>query len=354
MRILVVNPGSTSTKVALFDEESCVFNANVEHSSGELAKFRRIIDQFVWRCDIIRSLLDKKGISHKSIDGVVGRGGLLKPIPGGTYRVNKRMMEDLKRGIQGEHASNLGGLIAYEFSHPLGIPCFIVDPVVVDELSDIARVSGLPDIERRSIFHALNQKQVARLAADEIGKRYEEVNLIVAHMGGGISVGAHSKGRVVDVNNALNGEGPFTPERSGTLPVWDLVNLALSGGYTKDEMKKKITGRGGMVAYLGTNDMKKVEKMAEEGDRKAKILYEAMAYQVAREIGSCASVLCGDVQGIVLSGGLAYNKKFIGLIKKRVGFIARIFVYPGGDEMKALAMGALRVLKGEEKAREYK
>lgn len=353
-RMLIVNPGSTSTKIALFDDESCVFTTNISHSPEELVKFPKIIDQFAWRCEVIKSMLDKKGISYGSIDAVVGRGGLLNAIPGGTYSVNRKMLDDLKKGVQGEHASNLGGIIAYEFAFPLDIPAFIVDPVVVDELDDIARISGIPDIERRSIFHALNQKQVARLAAQELGKEYKAMNLIIAHMGGGISIGAHKKGKVIDVNNALNGEGPFTPERSGSLPVWDLVKLTLSGKYTKDKLKKRITGEGGMVAYLGINDLRRIKEMVNQSNKKAKLLYEAMAYQVSKEIGACATVLCGDVQGIVLSGGLAHDDVFVELIRTRVAFIARIFVFPGEDEMKALAMGALRVLRGEEKAKMYK
>ncbi len=353
-KILVINPGSTSTKSALFDDESSVFNINISHSPPELAKFPEIIDQFTWRCEVIKSMLNERGITLNSIDAVVGRGGLLNAIPGGTYSVNEKMMSDLRRGVQGEHASNLGGLMAYEFASSLEIPAFIVDPVVVDELDEVARISGIPDIKRRSIFHALNQKQVARLAARELKKSYDEINLIVVHMGGGISVGVHKKGKVVDVNNALNGEGPFTPERSGSLPVWDLVKLVLSGKYTRDELKKKITGKGGLVAYLGTNDLREVREMMNRGNEKAKLLHEAMAYQISKEIGACATVLCGDIQGIVLSGGLAHDDAFIELIRKSVSFIAKIFVFPGGDEMKALAMGALRVLRGEEKAKVYK
>ncbi|OYD16893.1 butyrate kinase [candidate division WOR-3 bacterium JGI_Cruoil_03_44_89] len=353
-KILVINPGSTSTKSALFDDESSVFNINISHSPPELAKFPEIIDQFTWRCEVIKSMLNERGITLNSIDAVVGRGGLLNAIPGGTYSVNEKMMSDLRRGVQGEHASNLGGLMAYEFASSLEIPAFIVDPVVVDELDEVARISGIPDIKRRSIFHALNQKQVARLAARELKKSYDEINLIVVHMGGGISVGVHKKGKVVDVNNALNGEGPFTPERSGSLPVWDLVKLVLSGKYTRDELKKKITGKGGLVAYLGTNDLREVREKMNRGNEKAKLLYEAMAYQISKEIGACATVLRGDIQGIVLSGGLAHDNAFIELIRRSVNFIAKIFVFPGGDEMKALAMGALRVLRGEERAKVYK
>lgn len=352
-RILVVNPGSTSTKIALFDDDLCKFNENITHSPQQLAKFHRIIEQFSWRSDVVKSVIEEKDISIDSIDAVVGRGGLLRPIKGGTYRVNKEMIADLRKGIQGEHASNLGGIIAHEIASKQDIPAFIVDPVVVDELDDVARISGIPDIERRSIFHALNQKQVARLAAEKLGKRYEDLNLIVVHMGGGISVGVHKMGQVVDVNNALNGEGPFSPERSGSLPVWDLVELALSGRYTKNELKKRLTGKGGLVAYLGTNDMIKVKDMVLSGDRRAKLLYEAMAYQISKEIGACSTVLCGDVQAIVLSGGLAFDEDFVELVRRRVSFIAKIFVFPGGDEMRALAMGALRVLIGKEKAREY-
>ena len=352
-RIFVINPGSTSTKIAIFDDDSCVFDVNIPHSPDELSKFPKIINQYQWRYDIIKSIIDKRGVPSNSINAFVGRGGLLNPIKGGTYNVGKKMLEDLQKGVQGEHASNLGGIIAYEFARDYDVPAFIVDPVVVDEFKDVARISGIPDLERRSIFHALNQKQVARWAANKLKKRYEEVNFIVTHMGGGISIGAHKKGQVIDVNNALNGEGPFSPERSGTLPVWDLVELTLSGKYTKNELKKRLTGKGGLVAYLGTNNLKIVKEMVDKGNKRAKLLYEAMAYQISKEIGACASVLCGDVQAVVLSGGLVYEEFFIELIRKRVNFIAKIMVFPGGDEMIALAMGALRVPRGEEKLKEY-
>ncbi len=351
--ILVINPGSTSTKIALFEDENEVFSVNIPHSTEELSKFKRITDQYEFRKKLILDELAKRNVDLSTLSAVVGRGGLLKPIPSGTYRVNEKMLEDLRIGVQGEHASNLGGIIADAIARPLDIPAFIVDPVVVDEMEPIAKISGLPQIERRSIFHALNQKCVARLAANELGKKYVEVNLIVVHLGGGISVGAHRKGKVVDVNNALNGDGPFAPERAGGLPVWDAMQLALSGKYTKDELKKMLAGKGGMVAYLGTNDMREVNKRIAEGDEKAKLIKEAMAYQVAKEIGANAAVLEGKVDAIVISGGLAYDDDFVEMIKKRVEFIARVMVYPGGDEMKALALGALRVLKGEEEAKEY-
>ncbi len=352
-RILVVNPGSTSTKIAVFDDEEEVFSVNIFHPSEEIAKYGKIIEQYEFRKQAILDILKEKGIELETLSAVVGRGGLLRPIEGGTYIVNEKMLEDLREGRQGEHASNLGGIIAHAIASPLNIPAYIVDPVVVDEMDAIAKYSGLPEITRRSIFHALNQKCTARKAAEELGKKYEEVNLIVCHLGGGISVGAHKKGRVVDVNNALNGDGPFAPERAGGLPAWDLIQLALSGKYTKEELKKKLAGKGGVVAYLGTNDMREVEERVKNGDKKAEEVYKAMAYQVAKEIGALSAVLAGDVDAIVISGGLAYSEMFVNWIKERVSFIAPVFVYPGGDEMRALAMGALRVLRGEEEAKEY-
>lgn len=353
-RILIINPGSTSTKIGVYDDTTPVFEETLRHSAEEIGKYKTIYEQYDFRKNVILNSVVEKGIDIKSIDAVVGRGGLLKPIEGGTYAVNDKMLEDLKVGFQGQHASNLGGIIAYEIAKPLNIPSFIVDPVVVDEMEDIARISGMPEIQRISIFHALNQKAVARRYAREYGSKYEDLNLIVAHMGGGISVGAHRKGRVIDVNNALDGEGPFSPERTGTLPVAALLKLCYSGRYTLDEMKKKITGKGGFVAYLNTNDAREVEKMAREGNREAELIYKAMAYQVAKEIGACAAVLKGDVDAIILTGGLAYGKEYAEWIRERVSFIGKVVVYPGEDELLALAEGGLRVLSGEEKAKEYK
>ncbi len=352
-RLLVINPGSTSTKIAIFDNENLVLEETLRHSNEELAEYSTIFDQYQFRKNIILEILEKKGIDISKLSAVVGRGGLLKPIPGGTYNVNDSMLEDLRKGVLGEHASNLGGVIAHEIASQLNIPSYIVDPVVVDEMEEIARVSGMIDIQRVSIFHALNQKAVARRFASENKKNYEELNLIVAHLGGGISIGAHKKGKVIDVNNALDGEGPFSPERSGGLPVGDLVKLCYSGKYSLDEMKKKIKGKGGLVAYLGTNDAKKVSEMVEAGDEKAKLVFEAMAYQIAKEIGSMSTVLEGQVDGIILTGGIAYNNMFTSWIKERVGFIAEVVVYPGEDELIALAEGGLRVLRGEEQAKEY-
>ncbi|MTI49752.1 butyrate kinase [Sporosalibacterium faouarense] len=352
-RILTINPGSTSTKIAIFDNEKLVLEETLRHSSEEIGKFEKLFDQYEFRKNIILEILNEKGINITKLSAVVGRGGLLKPISGGTYEVNEKMLEDLKVGVLGEHASNLGGVIANEIASQLNIPAFIVDPVVVDEMDDVARISGMPELDRKSIFHALNQKAVARRAAKEIGKNYDELNFIVAHMGGGVSVGAHKQGRVVDVNNALDGEGPFSPERAGGLPVGDLAKLCFSGKYTLADIKKKIKGQGGLVAYLGTNDGIEVEKRINAGDEKAELVFKAMAYQIAKEIGSCAAVLEGNVDGIILTGGIAYGKEFVKWITDRIGFISKIFVYPGEDELIALAQGGLRVLRGEEKAKIY-
>jgi len=353
-RLLIINPGSTSTKIAIFDNEKPVLEQTLRHSNEELAPYATVIDQFEFRKNVILDTLNTNGINISKLSAVVGRGGLLKPMEGGTYKVNEQMLSDLKAAVMGQHASNLGAIIANEIATQLGIPAFIVDPVVVDEMDEIARISGMPEIKRISIFHALNQKAVARRAAADLGKKYEELNLVIAHLGGGISVGAHRKGRIVDVNNALDGEGPFSPERTGGLPVSGLMKLCYSGKYTMDEMKKKITGKGGLVAYLGTNDGREVVKMIEAGDKNAELIYKAMAYQVAKDIGACAAVLEGKVDAVCLTGGLAYDKLLIGWIKEMVEFIGDVRIYPGEDEMIALAEGGLRVLRGEEAAKEYK
>jgi len=352
-KILVINPGSTSTKTAVFNNEDVLFSVNISHPIEEISKYDRIIDQYNFRKDIIVEEVYSRGIKLEELSAVVARGGLLRPIPSGTYSVTQMMLEDLRVAVNGEHASNLGALIADAIARPLNLPAFIVDPVVVDEMDPIAKVTGLPLIRRKSILHALNQKRIARIAAQELGKKYEDVNLIVAHLGGGISIGAHKKGKIVEVNNALNGDGPIAPERAGSLPAWQLVELCFSGKYTKDEIRKLLTGKGGIVAYLGTNDMRKAEEMIENGDEKAKFIMEAMAYTVAKWIGMSAVALKGAVDAIVLTGGLAYYKEFVSWIEAKVNFIAPIMVYPGGDEMRALAEGALRVLRGEEEAKIY-
>lgn len=353
LRILAINPGSTSTKIAIYDDEKEVFETTLRHPSEEINKYHKIIDQYDFRKEVILNTLNEQGINLTKLNAVVGRGGLLKPIEGGTYEVTENLIKDLKDALQGEHASNLGGILAYEIASKLNIPSFIVDPVVVDEMQDVARISGMPELKRISIFHALNQKAVARRAADEMGKAYDEVNFVVAHMGGGVSVGAHRKGKVIDVNNALDGDGPFSPERSGGVPIGGLAKMCFSGEYTLNEIKKKIKGLGGLVAYLDTNDAREVSNRIEKGDKEAELIYKAMAYQISKEIGAFATALKGDVDAIILTGGIAYDKVFTSWIKENIGYIADVIIYPGEDEMSALSNGGLRVLKGIEKAKIY-
>ena len=352
-RLLIINPGSTSTKIAVYEDEKEVFEETLRHSSEEISKFRHILDQQNFRKDVILKVLENNQIDIQKLDAIVGRGGLLKPILSGTYKVNEKMLKDLKESVQGEHASNLGAIIANEIANSINKPAFIVDPVVVDEMEDIARLSGIPELPRKSIFHALNQKAVAKRFAKENSKKYEEINVIVAHMGGGVSVGAHKNGKIIDVNNALDGDGAFSPERSGGVPAGDLARICFSGKYTLEEILKKITGKGGFVAYLNTNDARVVEKAALEGESKAKLVHDSMGYQVAKDIGGAATVLNGKVDAIILTGGMAYGKPMVNLISEKVGFIAPIVVYPGEDEMLALAQGAIRVLSGEEEVKEY-
>lgn len=353
-RLLAINPGSTSTKIAIFEDTTVVLEHVLRHSSEELAAYGRIASQYEFRKVAVLKALEDAGVSVTDLDAVVGRGGVMKPIPGGTYLVNQTMLTDLRTGVYGEHASNLGGLLAYDIAQSVGVPAFIVDPVVVDELQPVARLTGLPQVVRKSIFHALNQKAIARRAAAELGKIYTELNLIVAHLGGGISVGAHHQGRVVDVNNALDGDGPFSPERSGGLPAADLARLCFGGQYTEAEIRKLLVGRGGLVAHLGTNDGREVVKSIRADDQHASLVYEAMAYQVAKEIGAAAAVLSGQVDAIVITGGLAYDQDYlVRWIKERVAFIADVLVYPGEDELTALVEGALRVLNDEETAKQY-
>ncbi|PJI08930.1 MULTISPECIES: butyrate kinase [Clostridium] len=352
-RLLIINPGSTSTKIGVYDDEKEVFEKTLRHSAEEIAKYKTIFDQFEFRKDVILDALKEAKIEVASLNAIVGRGGMLKPLVSGTYEVNDAMLHDLKIGVQGQHAANLAGIIAKEIAKGVNIPAYIVDPIVVDELSDVARVSGMADIPRKSIFHALNQKAVARRYAKEKGKKYEDLNLIVAHMGGGTTVGVHQKGVVVDVNNGLDGEGPFSPERSGGVPIGDLVRMCFSGKYTEDEVMKKINGKGGVVSYLNTLDFKAVVDKALEGDKNCKLVYEAFTYQVSKEIGKCAAVLSGNVDAIILTGGIAYNDHVCKAITDRVKFIAPVVQYGGEDELLALAEGGLRVLRGEEKAKQY-
>ncbi len=353
VKSLIINPGSTSTKLGVFEDETLLFEETLRHSTEEIAQYDSIFAQKDFRKNIILSFLKDKGVDVKSFNVIVGRGGMLKPIPGGTYAVTDDLLEDLKVGVQGQHASNLGGILAREIGDEIGAPSYIVDPVVVDELMPISRYSGVPELPRKSVFHALNQKAVAKRYAKETGKAYESLNLIVVHMGGGVSVGAHLKGKVVDIFNALDGDGAFSPERAGGVPSGALIKMCFSGKYSESEVYKKIVGNGGFNAYLGTNDMRNVNKMIDEGDDHAAEVREAFIMQVAKDIGSMACVLNGQVDQIIVTGGIAYNETVVNKIKERAGFIAPFTVYPGEDELLALAQGALRVLNGEEKVMEY-
>lgn len=355
VKILAINPGSTSTKIAIFEDEEQKFVKNIKHPAEEIVKFESVAAQFQFRENIILSELKEAGFDIHDIQAIVGRGGLVKPIESGVYEVNEALVADLNNPPLGEHASNLGGLIAHDIARTLGngVKAYIADPVVVDELQDVARVSGHPAFRRVSIFHALNQKAIARTYAREVGKPYESLNLIVAHLGGGISVGAHDHGRVIDVNNALDGDGPFSPERSGSLPTGQLVDLCFSGTKTKAEIRRIIKGEGGLVGHLGTNDAYEVEMKAKE-DPHYKLIQDAMSYQVAKSIGAMAAVLKGRVDAILLTGGIAYNPFLVDYVREMVGFIAPLKVYPGEDEMRALAMNGLMVIRGELYPKIYK
>lgn len=350
--ILTINPGSTSTKVALFKGESFIKGGSLSHSIDEIKSFEKVTDQYEFRMNIILKWLEDEGIDTGSLEAVVGRGGILKSIPGGTYKITDRMIEDLKSGEREEHASNLGGIIARGIAQMQGIPSFIADPVAVDEYEEIARLSGLSEIKRRSLVHALNVKAVSRRVASKHGKNIEDMNLVVAHLGGGITIAPVKGGRIIDANNANEG-GPFSPERSGGVPAGDLIRLCYSGKYSMKEIKRKTVGEGGTVGYLCTNDAREIEKRIDNGDVKAKKVFEAMCYQISKEIIAMATVLYGRVDAIVLTGGLAYSQRLVELVSERVKFAAPVEVVPGEDEMLALAQGAVRVLKGEEKAKIY-
>jgi len=353
--ILAINPGSTSTKLAVFRGDFCVLERSVTHSIEDLAPFDTVNAQRPLRKAAIIHALTDAGVGIDTLAAVVGRGGLLYPVEGGTYRVNQEMLSDLTRGVQGEHASNLGGILADEIARAAGdIPAFIVDPVVVDELVPEARPSGIPRVDRTSIFHALNQKAAARRASAELGTRYEQLRGVVAHLGGGITVGAHLNGRVIDVNDGLNGEGPFTPERSGSIAALKVVELCYSGQYKKHEVRNMIKGAGGLAGYLGTTDGREVRRRIAQGDSEAELIYRAMAWQIGREIGAAAATLGVQPDAIILTGGLAHDDTLIGWIRNRIDWIAPVLVYPGEEEMAALAAGAQRVLSGAESAQEYR
>jgi butyrate kinase len=363
VKILAINPGSTSTKVAVMsidadnsDEKMAIqtiFSKNIKHSQDKISEFTCIAEQYGWRKEYIMEELKANNIALGDLTYIIGRGGLVKNIKSGIYKINEAMLHDLKIGFNGEHACNLGGLIAHDIAAQLKIDSFIADPVVVDEMEDVAKISGHPDFERKSIFHAINQKAIARTYAKRIGKKYEDLNLIVVHLGGGISIGSHRKGMVIDVNQALNGEGPFSPERSGTLPVIDVIKACFSGKYTESEINKMVVGKGGFVAYLGTNDALEVENRIAAGDKVADFYENAMAYQIAKEIGAASTVLEGDVDAILFTGGIAYNKIFIEKISKSVRHLGKIESFPGEDEMHALAFNVYLMLRGEIACKEY-
>ena len=353
IKSLIINPGSTSTKIGVFEDETLLFEETLRHSTEEISQYASIVDQKDFRKDIIVNLLNEKNFDINSLNMVVGRGGMLKPIPGGTYAVTDELLEDLKIGKQGQHASNLGGILAREIGDSIGVPSFIVDPVVVDEMMPIARYSGVPELPRTSVFHALNQKAVAKRYANEIGKAYTDLNLIVVHMGGGVSVGAHKNGRVIDIFNALDGDGAFSPERAGSVPSGALVKMCFSGKYTEKEVYKKLVGNGGFNAYMGTNDMRDVEKAVLSGDKNAEEIRDAFILQVAKDIGSMACVLEGKVDQIIVTGGIAYDKGVVAGLKERAQWIAPFTVYPGEDELLALVQGGLRVVNGVEEAMKY-
>jgi len=353
-RVLTINPGSTSTKIACYDDDRCIMERALSHSAEELARYDTINDQLELRFEAVRSALEAESIPLRSLSAVVGRGGLIYPVEGGTYRVNDLMVRHLTDGVLGSHASNLGGILARRIADTAGgVPSFIVDPVVVDELAPEARPSGIPDLERISIFHALNQKAVARRFAADVNRTYEDLLLVIAHLGGGVTVGAHRRGRVIDVNDGLNGDGPFTPERSGSIPALKIVDLCFSGRYEEGEIRKMIKGRGGLVAHLGTNDGREVGARIDGGDEDAARIYRAMAFQIGRAIGAAAAALGEKPDAIILTGGLAHDERLTEWIRTQVEWIAPFHRYPGEDEMRALAEGAVRVLTGAEDAREY-
>ena len=353
MKILAINPGSTSTKIAVFEDETPLLVRNIRHTVDELAAFPQVTDQFDFRKSLVLTELEKEGIPFQ-FDAIIGRGGLVKPIPGGVYEVNEAMRLDTLHAMR-THACNLGCLIAAELASMLpGCRAFIADPGVVDEMDEIPHITGSPLMSRVTIWHALNQRAIARRYAREHDTRYENLNLVICHLGGGISIGAHDHGRAIDVNNALDGEGPFSPERAGTLPAGQLIDLCYSGRFTKDELKKRISGRAGLTAHLGTTDVPAIVASIENGDKKAELILNAMIYQVAKSIGAAAVALYGKVDAILLTGGIAHSDYVVSRLKERISFLAPVYVYPGEDELEALAQNALGALRGELPIAEYK
>lgn len=351
--ILAINPGSTSTKIGIYVGDKEKISSNITHSAEELQGYNSVIDQFSFRLAKVKDFLREQNVELAEFSAIVGRGGFLKPIDSGTYRVNESMLEDLKSCQYGSHASNLGAILANSLSNEAGCPAFIVDPIVVDELAPLARITGRPELKKRSVFHALNQKAVAKRFAQSIERSYEDLNLIVCHMGGGISIGCHQQGRVVEVNNAVDGAGPFSPERSGTVPAGQFADTIVAEQLDAASIAKMLAGRGGLVAHLGTNDARIVEQRIKDGDQEAKLIYEAMIYNIARYIAAAAVPVKGKVEYILLTGGMAYSKYLTDRLKEYVSFIAPISILPGEDELQALAEGAYRILQGKEQEKEY-
>lgn len=349
---LAINPGSTSTKVAIFKGKENILQKNLIHSAERLEKFDKITDQYKLRKDMILLWIQENDIKLSDFVAVVGRGGLLRPMPGGTYEVSDAMIKDLKVGIQGEHASNLGGIIAKEIAELCEVKSYIVDSVAVDEFSEVARISGMPEITRSALGHSLNIKAVAHRASLELGKKIDDLNFVIAHLGGGITIAPVNKGKLIDYNNA-NEMGPFSPERAGGVPSGTLARMCFSGKYSLKEIKTKLRGKGGLTGYLETNDAREVERIIDEGSGMAKLVFNAMGYQIAKEIGAMATVLAGKIDAIILTGGLAHSRRLIKYIEERIGFIAPVMIYAGEDEMKALNEGVLRVLNREEKSKIY-
>lgn len=350
-KILSINPGSTSTKIALYEDEQQIFSENIEYNHGELDGYNEILDQLDYRTETLKAVLDKHGVNCEELAGVVGRGGLFPNMKAGGYRVTEALKDVVRNGQASPHASNLGAFLADAIAAPLGIPAYVYDAVTSDELQELAIITGMPDVRRQSMCHVLNQKAQARKVAEKYGKKYEDLRLIVAHLGGGISLGAHVGGKIIDV--VRDDDGPFSPERAGSIPLLYIIDQCYSGKYEKKEMIKRVRGQGGLKAYLGTSDCRQIEQMIADGDEQAKLLYEAQAYQIAKGIGVLTTVLKGDIDYIVLTGGVAYSKMLTEMIIDRVKFAAPVEVMPGENEMEALAFGALRMLKGEEEAQEY-
>ena len=351
-KVLAINPGSTSTKLALYDDEHPLLELTLRHTTEEVSRFADIIDQLDWRRGLILEALRDNGFALDRLSAVIGRGGLIRPVPAGVYEVNSRMRHDL-RTAQMKHACNLGGLLAAQIAHMAHVKAYIADPPVVDEMDDTARLTGMPMCTRKPIFHALNQKAIARLHCDRAGTVYERSNLIVAHMGGGISVAAHRQGRIVDVNNALDGDGPFAPDRAGSIPSSELIKVCYSGQYSREELLKFVSSKGGLVAYLGTNSGLEVRQRIEAGDERARKMLEAMCYNIAKQIGAMGAALEGKVDGILLTGGIAYNEPVVEYIRSHCSFIAPVTVYPGENELESLAINALVVLRGTIEAKQY-